>query len=167
MQLKDTLDLSLTHNSQLYAHPHCYTLRKQSQTLLQNEAGALRSSRPISSQMQVFPGQSTCVKPTLTRPQSSKAECLILRHRRHAAIRVSCCAGELTVLSSTPAQPPNSQPRRFLGPIVRQSARSHANTPPSSVARDEDMDAWMRALAQRWISLLGAFHAYYSHTVGL
>jgi len=56
------------------------------------------SARPsLSSQMQIFQGLRTCVKPTLTRPQSSKAECLILRHRRHAAIR---CTAELTVSSS-------------------------------------------------------------------
>ena len=109
---------------------------KQLRTLLQNvEAEALRSSRPISSQMQIFPGQSTCVKPTLTRPQSSKAECLILRHRRHAAIR---CTAELTVrlllhLHSRPI----ASLAAFLRPIVRQSsALGHANTSlPSSRRR--------------------------------
>lgn len=100
---------------------------------------ALPSSSPIPSQKQILQGQNTCVKPTLTRPQSSKAECLILRHRRHAAVRMSCCTGELTVFLSTHAQPPNSQLRRFLVHCRFISPRSRQHV-PSSVAEDQDKD---------------------------
>ena len=85
--------------------------------------------------MQIFQGLGTCVKPTLTRPQSSKAECLILRHRRHAAIR---CTAELTVcLLLLLHSRPIASLAHFLGPIVRQSsALGHANTSfPSSRRR--------------------------------
>lgn len=118
-----------------YVRYYCYKLYRKSTSIASDNRSRISAHTSLSSQMQIFQGLSTCVKPTLTRPQSSKAECLILRHRRHAAIR---CTAELTVrlllhLHSRPI----ASLAAFLRPIVRQSsALGHANTSlPSSRRR--------------------------------
>lgn len=102
LQLKDRLPYCRPQPHPTTRGCHCsyrYTPHKMitDSTSFYREKRSVSPCVSISSRMQIFQGHSTRVKPTLTRPQSSKAECVILRHRRHAAIR---CTAELTVFFS-------------------------------------------------------------------